>query len=248
MFILSKIVGFLIDPFLWIIIIMILSVFINDNLWKKFCRRLALAMFLSFSNNYIVNNIWNRYQWQPVTITPGTKYEYGIILGGMVGYDEGLKQGFFGQASDRFIQTARLYKLGNINKVIVTGGNAIFVKEQGYNEADHIARNLRDLGIPNTDILLEKRSRNTLENASYSRQLMDSSGMQGKALLITSAVHMPRALKTFMNRGIEVDPYPCHYRVLPEDTQFSWRSIIPSSEAFGKWNELLKEFVGMILV
>lgn len=248
MFIISKIVGFLIDPFLWIIILLLISVIIIDNRWKKICRRSALLMFLFFSNIYIVNNIWNRYQWQPVTIAPGTKYQYGIILGGLVGYDEDLKQGFFGQASDRFIQTARLYKLGNISKVIVTGGNAIFVKEQGYNEADHIARNLRDLGIPDTDILLEKRSRNTLENASYSRQLMDSTGMPGKALLITSAVHMPRAMKIFQNRGIAVDPYPCHYKVLPQDSHFTWKSLIPSSEAFGKWNELLKELVGSILV
>ncbi|HSF45364.1 MAG TPA: YdcF family protein [Chitinophagaceae bacterium] len=248
MFIISKIVGFLIDPFLWIIIVLILSAFINDNWWKKICRRSALVMFLFFSNNFIINNLWNRYQWQPVTIPSNTTYQYGIILGGLVGYDEERKQGFFGQASDRFIQTARLYHLGYINKILVTGGNAIFVKEQGYNEADHIAGNLRDLGIPAQDILLEKLARNTQQNALFSKQIMDSSGPSGKCLLITSAVHMPRAMKIFLRSGMAVDPYPCHYKVLSQDSKLTWKSLIPSTEALGKWSELLKEWVGSIVV
>lgn len=248
MFILSKIVGFLIDPFMWITILLVISAFIIDNRWKKICRRLALVMFLFFSNNYIVNNIWHRYQWQPVTIAPDIKYQYGIVLGGLVGYDEEIKQGFFNKTSDRFIQAARLYHLGHIKKIIVTGGNAIFVKESGYNEADYIGKNLQDLDIPSADILLEKRARNTIENALYSKQLMDSAGNPGKNILITSAVHMPRAMKTFLKRGIPVDPYPCNYRVLPDDTKFTWRSIIPASEAFGKWNELLKELVGSVII
>lgn len=248
MFIVSKIVGFLLDPFIWILLLLLVSVFIHDNKWKKTLRRSALFCFLIFSNNYIINNAWNSYQWKPVTLAPGSKYQSGIILGGLAGYDEALHQGFFSQASDRFIQTARLYHLGHIRKIIVTGGNAIFVKESGYNEADFIAKNLRDLHIPAADILLEKLSRNTIENARFSKKLMDSVHTAGPSLLITSAVHMPRALKVFIKQGIDVEPYPCNYRVLPVDAELTWKSLIPSQEAFGKWNILLKEIIGIILI
>jgi uncharacterized SAM-binding protein YcdF (DUF218 family) len=224
MFIVSKVIGFLLDPFIWILLLIVVSLFINDSKWKRMLRRTALFCFLIFSNNYIVN----------------------IILGGLAGYDEDLKQGFFSQASDRFIQAARLYHLGHIQKIVVTGGNAIFVKESGYNEADYIAKNLRDLDIPAADILLEKRSRNTIENASFSKQIMDSAGIREKNLLITSAVHMPRALKVFRKQGIFVEPYPCNYRVLAGDTAFTWRSLIPSHDAFAKWNILLKEWIGQL--
>ena len=248
MFIVSKVIGFLLDPFIWILLLIIVSVFVNDSKWKRMLRRTALLCFLLFSNNYIVNNTWNAYQWKPVNLEPNSIYRSGIVLGGLAGYDEDLKQGFFSQASDRFIQAARLYHLGHIQKIVVTGGNAIFVKESGYNEADFIAKNLRDLDIPATDILLEKRSRNTIENASFSKQIMDSAGIREKNLLITSAVHMPRALKVFRKQGMSVDPYPCNYRVLPGDTAFTWRSLIPSQEAFGKWSVLLKEIVGIIFI
>ncbi|HLO82826.1 MAG TPA: YdcF family protein [Chitinophagaceae bacterium] len=248
MFIVSKIIGFLLDPFIWILLLLLAIVFIRDNKWKKILRRTALLCFLFFSNNFIINNAWNSYQAKPVNLAPGAVYQSGIILGGLAGYDEELHQGFFSQASDRFIQAARLYHLGHIRKIIVTGGNALFVKESGYNEADFIAKNLQDLDIPAGDILLEKKSRNTIENALFSRQLMDSAGIHEKNLLITSAVHMPRALKVFTKQGISVEPFPCNYRILPADAEFTWKSLVPSVEAFGKWNILLKELLGTILI
>jgi uncharacterized SAM-binding protein YcdF (DUF218 family) len=247
MFIVSKIIGFLLDPFIWILLLLLASIPVYDSQWKKILRRSALFCFLIFANNYIINNAWNSYQWKPVTLVHGSIYQSGIILGGLAGYDEELHQGFFSQASDRFIQTARLYHLGHIRKIIVTGGNAIFVKESGYNEADFIAKNLRDLHIPASDILVEKLSRNTIENARFSKKIMDSVHSSGPSLLITSAVHMPRALKIFTKQGIDVEPYPCNYRVLPVDAEFTWRSLIPSHDALAKWNILLKEWMGNLV-
>jgi uncharacterized SAM-binding protein YcdF (DUF218 family) len=248
MFIVSKIIGFLLDPFIWILLLLLVSLFLYDNKRKRILRRIALVLFLFFSNNFIINNAWNKYQWKPVQLDRGAVYDAGIILGGLAGYDEELKQGFFSQASDRFIQAARLYHLGHIKKIIVTGGNGIFVKESGYNEADFIANNLCELDIPVADILLEKKSRNTIENALFSKQVMDSAGLGKTNLLITSAVHMPRALKIFDKHGIKSAPYPCNYRVLPDDTAFTLKSMIPSHDAFAKWNILLKEWVGMLFV
>jgi uncharacterized SAM-binding protein YcdF (DUF218 family) len=248
MFIISKVIGYLLDPFIWILVFLLASVFIHDNRWKKIIRRTTLICFLFFSNNYIINKAWNSYQWKPVTLAPGSVYQSGIILGGLAGYDEELHQGFFSQASDRFIQAARLYHLGHIRKIIVTGGNAIFVKESGYNEADFIAKNLRDLHIPEADIIVEKSSRNTIENAMFSKRLMDSAHIAEPNLLITSSIHMPRALKVFSKQGMKVEPYPCNYKVLPTDTEFSWRSVVPSAEAFGKWNILLKELLGTTII
>lgn len=246
MFIISKIIGYLLDPFIWILLLLVISMVVIDDKLKRICRRLALVLFIIFSNNYIVNNVWNSYQHKPVDLPKDSKYQYGIVLGGLAGYDEELKRGFFSQASDRFIQAARLYHMGHISKIIVTGGNAIFVKESGYNEADFIGRSLVDLDIPAADILLEKRSRNTLENAAFTKQILDSNGNSGKDLLITSAIHMPRALKVFHKYSIPVDSFPCNYRVLPSDTEFKFMNLIPSAEAFSKWNVLLKEWVGLL--
>ncbi|HEX5667421.1 MAG TPA: hypothetical protein VFX73_01390, partial [Chitinophagaceae bacterium] len=72
MFIVSKVIGFLLDPFIWILLLIILSVFVNDSKWKRMLRRTALLCFLLFSNNYIVNNTWNLYQWKPVNLDPNS--------------------------------------------------------------------------------------------------------------------------------------------------------------------------------
>jgi uncharacterized SAM-binding protein YcdF (DUF218 family) len=240
-FIISKIIGFLLDPFLWILLLVTVYLVVKDDFIKRKLRTTAILLFLFFSNPYIIDNIWYRYQWKPTQLH--TTYQTGILLGGMAGYDESTGQGFFGPAADRFIQAARLYHQGQIKRILVTGGNAIFVKEKGYNEADFIARNLEELNVPREHILVERKARNTVENAAFSKQLLESSG-NDTALLITSAIHMPRAMKIFTRAGIPAQPFPCNYRVLQTDIAFTWRSLIPSQEAFNRWTLILKEWVG----
>ena len=55
---------------------------------------------------------------------------------------------------------------------------------------------LRDLGVPDSAMLLETRSRNTRQNAEYSSQLLRAHKLH-HVLLVTSALHMHRALGEF---------------------------------------------------
>jgi uncharacterized SAM-binding protein YcdF (DUF218 family) len=175
---------------------------------------------------------------------PGEKYTAGILLGGFVSYDEKNRRPFFNNASDRFIQAVRLYKQGHISKIIMTGGNALFIKDREYNEADFVVKNLVDMGIPTSDILSEKKAKNTIENSSFSKKMLDSVQVSGPYVLITSAIHMPRAVKIFSRTGMSVRPYPCDFEYTETDTGISWSNIVPSSTNFDRWNILLREFVG----
>jgi uncharacterized SAM-binding protein YcdF (DUF218 family) len=242
-FVISKIIGFLLDPFLWILLLVAAYFLVRDDVHKRRLRSAAIILFLFFSNSFIIDNIWAKYQWKAVQLN--TTFQTGILLGGMAGYDESTNQGFFGSASDRFIQAARLYHTGQIKRILVTGGNAIFVKQKGYNEADFIAKNLEELKVPREHILLEKRARNTIQNAAFSKQILDSLG-NSSSLIITSAIHMPRAMKVFEKAGMAVAAFPCNYRILQTDTEFTWKSLIPSQEAFNQWTLILKEWVGLI--
>jgi uncharacterized SAM-binding protein YcdF (DUF218 family) len=246
MFIISKIIGFFLHPFVWVVLLLIATWITWNPARKKTLLRLSIFVFIFFSNGYIPKNIWFRYQWPYDEMKPGEKYVAGILLGGFVSYDEVKNQSFFNQRSDRFIQAARLYKQGYISKIIMTGGNALFVREKEYNEADFVVNNLIDLGIPAADIFAEKKAKNTIENSVYSEKILDSAHIPGPYVLITSAIHMPRAVKIFTRTGIKVRPYPCDFQVLASDTWFTWQSILPSSAAFEMWNILLREFVGTI--
>lgn len=66
-------------------------------------------------------------------------------------------------------------------------------------------------GIPRAQILIESKARTTAENAKYSAALAQPRPGD-RWLLVTSAYHMPRALKCFRVAGFDVEPYPVDFR------------------------------------
>ena len=149
-------------------------------------------------------------------------------------------------SSDRFIQTALLYKKGHIKKIIASGGQNGMFLEDNFMEADFVAQNLMALGIPAEDIWIENQSKNTMENARFSKQIMDSNGgLKTKAVLITSAFHIPRATLSFEQAGIAIRPYPCAFSILPSATRFSAVNMIPVSWAMDSWGGFFREMIGI---
>jgi len=69
----------------------------------------------------------------------------------------------------------------------------------------------KSLGIPASRITLEKQSRNTIENAVYSKTLAQPKPGE-RWLLVTSALHMPRAIGAFRQAGFAVEAYPVDYQ------------------------------------
>jgi uncharacterized SAM-binding protein YcdF (DUF218 family) len=244
-FLISKIISFFIDPVIWIVLLLIIGRFTRHRVWKKRCYRFAVIVFFIFSNPWLMNVIWDKYQWQPVSMEQLPNADAGILLGGMSGYDETLKKGFFGQTSDRFIQTGRLYDAGKISNIIVTGGNAIFVKDQSYSEAEFLVDNFKDLKIPAEHLFMETKAKNTLQNASFTKAMLDSMHLKAPYILITSAVHMPRAVKVFEKAGVPVIPYPCNYVVTKDFTRLTLRNMVPSPFPLLNWSGLLREWMGL---
>lgn len=249
MFLISKLVGLLLNPLLWIVAVMIYSWFTKYAGRRRKSAGLALLLIIFFTNNWIIQNLTLAYQYKPMPMKPGEHYSAGILLGGLAGYDERERQAFFSSASDRFIQAMLLYKEGHIRKIIVSGGNgnAAF---GGYDfrEADFLVEKLIHAGIPKDDIITERNSKNTIENGRFTKRITDSLKMPEPFVLISSAFHMPRAVRIFSHEGMKVRPYPCAFQVLASDKKFSWVSLIPSVNAPGLWSIYLKEQVGNLFL
>ena len=245
MFIFSKIIGFFLNPFLWIVALALFALMTRDSYRRK--RRLIAAglLLLLFSAPLIINKL--TIAWQPASreLSIGEHFETGILLGGYTIYDETEKKGYFTTHADRFLETARLYKSGHLSKVIITGGQP-FPNPDGFLEADFSREKLLEMGIPAQDIIVEARSRNTKENAKFTRTILDSMHVKGRQLLITSAMHMPRAEKIFRNEGISVDTYPCAYMVVPKNGKWQFDQWLPNARSFELWNVYLRELVGWI--
>lgn len=245
MFIITKILGFILNPFYWILGILVFIYFLKNDKKRKRLLGLSLFMLLVFSNPWLISRLQYPFHAPPMPMGVNERYEYGIVLGGMTSYDKVNKVGHFNMSSDRFIQTALLYKKGYIKKIVASGGQNGMFLEDDFVEARFIAQNLLDLGIPSADIIIEDSSRNTIENAAFTHKIVNQlGGFKGKAVLITSAFHIPRAMETFEKEGIAVRPYPCAFSILPDDVKIGGPSFIPATWAMDAWAQFLKELIG----
>ena len=125
--------------------------------------------------------------------------------------------------------------------VVVTGGNQPWSETQ-VAEADLIRDLLVKWGVPKDKIFLEGSSRNTRENALYTRNLLNSINCESP-LLVTSAAHMPRAVAAFNNVGFNVTPVSTDVRVAGSRLP-GFRDFLPSAGALAMTSEAIREWIG----
>ena len=248
MYILSKIVGDLIDPLLWVVFIFAWALVTRSSIRRRKLLTTGFIMLLLFSNGWLIKNLTAAWQWKPVPLATENKYKVGVLLGGMSGYDKRDLKGYFNHASDRFIQTLRLYKTGHIQHILITGGQANPFPEHDLRESDFLTQTFVEMGVPREHIINERNARNTIENAMLTRRHLDSMGIRDSILLITSAAHIPRSARIFALQGIPLRAYPCDYNVKPSGSRFGWSSLKPSNDAFVQWKSLLHEITGFAFV
>jgi uncharacterized SAM-binding protein YcdF (DUF218 family) len=118
-----------------------------------------------------------------------------------------------------FMMLARQYPDATL---VFTGGSGSLTKQE-YKAADVAARLFKEQGLDNRRITFERESRNTYENALFSKKLVVP-GENERWLLVTSAIHMPRSVGIFCNLGWPVIPYPVDHQVTPElEFTVGWR-------------------------
>ena len=134
-----------------------------------------------------------------------------IVLGGGIeaGLSEARAQVVVNDAGERPIYLADLARRYPAARLVFSGGSG-FVGG-GIAEADIVSREADTIGVPRTRLILENRSRNTRENATFSAALVHPKPGE-RWLLVTSAWHMPRAIGCFRQAGFTVDAFPVDYR------------------------------------
>lgn len=144
-------------------------------------------------------------------------------------------------AADRVWHAARLFHTGKAPLILVSGGNLPW---SGIDqpEATVAAELLQTLGVPHTAIVLEASSRTTKENRDYSLPLLRALGVH-RILLVTSALHMPRALALFKATDLEVVPAPTDFEVFPRDNAHLLRWL-PDAQALADGSRAFKEYLG----
>jgi uncharacterized SAM-binding protein YcdF (DUF218 family) len=223
-FILSKLLWSFADPFSFIVL---LGLF---GLMFSFGRPVRLGRALCFTSvlllvivcfmplgSLALRPLEDRFPQPPADLPAPAGI---IVLGGAIDPDLTLarKQPTFTQLAARLTTGVVLARRYPAARLIYTGGNAD-LNGNGADEAS-VARQLwLSLGVPDARMSFEAKSRNTWENALYTRALLDPRPDQ-TWLIVTSAWHMPRAIGIFRQVGFKVVAYPVDYRTFGDRRDF----------------------------
>ena len=138
-----------------------------------------------------------------------------IVLGGAINprhslaYDTPMVNADAG----RIVALAKLARDYPDAPIVYTGGDASLFGDDGA-ETDFVYPLLDAVGVPRSRVMLEGKSRNTAENAAFTRELVQPKPGE-RWLLVTSAFHMPRAMGCFRKAGFAVEAYPANWYTLP---------------------------------
>jgi uncharacterized SAM-binding protein YcdF (DUF218 family) len=162
-----------------------------------------------------------------------------------------------GEAGDRLLLAAWLYREGLAERIVLTGGQIAWSEEEATEtevEAHSMAALLTFFGVPEEALLLEAASRNTYENALFTRQLLEDTEVR-RILLVTSASHMPRSVRLFEAQGFAVIPAPADFRVTDLEWDLLW-TLHPAAQIMNWLPEAryllitttaLKEYMGLLV-
>lgn len=213
---------------------------------------LALLGCLYLLSAPLVSNLlvslWEPDRSGPETLALSEKAPFDaiIVLGGSVAVE--LSEGWriaTGRSMERLTDAARLYRelaaAGKPPFVIVTGGsgNPAF---QARAEAPFMQELLVLMGVPESAIIREGASRNTWENALYTKTIMEENGFQS-AVLVTSALHMRRSQAIFAKQGYRFEPFTVdtsrHIAPFPN-------FLLPDTESLNNSYQALREMAGFV--
>ena len=101
------------------------------------------------------------------------------------------------------------------------------------------------LGGDPARVYMETRPRTTSEDALYSAASLKPKPNE-RWLLVTSALHMPRAVGCFRTAGFQVDPYPVEFRTGGPSHPFALFDIGPAAHNLNRLDIAAKEWIGLI--
>jgi uncharacterized SAM-binding protein YcdF (DUF218 family) len=167
-----------------------------------------------------------------------------IVLGG--GFEGGVNLARGGHelnaSGDRFVEAAILARHYPSARIVVTGGTGALMLA-GEGDGDTAPRLLTALGVAPERLIMESRSRDTYENALFTRELVRP--QPGEVwLLVTSAFHMPRSVGLFRKAGFEIVPWPVDYQ-----TAGTERAGLAQDNALDSLRNLtlaIREWIGLV--
>jgi uncharacterized SAM-binding protein YcdF (DUF218 family) len=219
-FYISKIFWFAAQPLDLAILLLLAAVFAGLFGRRRVSVRLSACAFLVLALSswtslgaWMISPLEERYARPPLP----DRVDGIIVLGGGFESAVNLVRGGYelNDSGDRFVEAAILARRYPTVRIVVSGGDpALTIDEEP--DATTAPRLLTALGVAPERLVLEGKSRNTYENAVFTKAMVSPRPAE-TWLLVTSAFHMPRAKALFDKVGFPVIPWPVDYRTTGQE-------------------------------
>jgi len=245
-----KLVKVFIYPYIWIGIFLAVSVGLllgkpKETRWRaaRFCTVFAFLLFYVLSFGPVSAWLASLLEEQhpPPILKTTIKHDAIVVLGGGIRPAGGLRpvHELGNSTLRRTLCGATLIRQGHAPVIVFSGGNADpFISLPP--ESGEMKKLAIGVGVLENTILLESVSRNTYESAKEAKQLLEH---RKHILLVTSAIHLPRAVRLYQKQGFRVTPVPCGYTV--GGTHWGPFTFVPSAGALIRSSQAINEMVGM---
>lgn len=243
----TKLLAYLASPMGIITLLVLFGLLLKLTGWKRvpsFLFSLSLVLLFTASTPKLASLLvtYLERQYPPVAVGELPAADVVVTLGGSLAPPKKPRlQIEMTDSSDRLLQTLRIYRAAKVKKIYLSGGN-VFDGYLPYSESEYARAMLIDWGVASSKIDIDKVSRTTHENALETRRYLTEKGLINKpVILVTSALHMPRAIETFRAESIRVVPASTDILVTEATAPmlFDW---LPSAAAFSlttrAWHEL----------
>jgi uncharacterized SAM-binding protein YcdF (DUF218 family) len=170
-----------------------------------------------------------------------------IVLGGGGGLGaNGRLQG--NGSGDRMILAAQLYHAHNDTRFLCTGQRIESMNSSGVDPAETSRDVLMKLGVPDSSIEMVGGRNTSEEMQNLAKRFGTTSTRIG---LLTSAWHMPRAMRLAKRNGLDPIPLPADFRTPPRIQPMTAgqciEAIIPNVGALISTGSFAKEYLGMLV-
>jgi uncharacterized SAM-binding protein YcdF (DUF218 family) len=247
-FVLSKTAAFLLLPSNFLFVLGCAGLALMLTRWRRAGSRLLAAGFVllgiaAFSPIGALLNHPLEQRFPPWDASRGVP-DGVIVLGGVIipSLSRLYDAPQLGSAAERVTVIAKLTREFPNARIVFSGGDASLRGDHGR-EADYLYQLLDTFGVPRERVILERRARNTYENAQFSKAAAAPKPGE-RWLLVTSAQHMPRAVGCFRRVGFEVEAYPVDW------TSGRRVGLSPPnalSVGLGRLDTAVHEWVGLIV-
>ena len=248
-FVLAKTVGFFSAPSNVLMTLGLIGVLLMTTRFVRAGRRLAVIAVIGFAvcgltpfGNAIILPLEQRFP--PYDAARGAPT--GIIsLGGALDtvVSPARDEVALNEAAERMTAMAALARRYPQARIVFSGGSGRLILD-GVSEASLAARLFESFGIARERTTLEDKSRDTLENARFTRELVQPKPGE-RWLLVTSAHHMPRAVGLFRAEGFAVEAYPVDYRTRGAIDLLRFFSTV--GDGLRRTDTATREWVGLLV-